>query len=74
MDTQSATTLVCSECGSEAHATCDCNSVYARKARVVETIKKNFKKSDRAIAGIAGTSPTTIGKVRQELQSSGQCT
>jgi hypothetical protein len=54
----------CPKCGNN----CQCGVPYVPKTmRAAEAIKANPKKSDRAIAKEIGASPTTVGKVREEL-------
>jgi hypothetical protein len=65
--------MVCTGCGAEANASCNCGVSYVPKAqRAAEAIKANPEKSDRAIAAEIGASPTTVGKAREQLSSGGQ--
>ena len=65
--------MVCTACGAEANASCNCGVAYQPKAvRAAEAVKANPEKSDRAIAKDIGASPTTVGKAREELSSGGQ--
>lgn len=65
--------MVCTGCGAEANASCNCGKPYVPKAvRAAEALRANPEKSDRSIADEIGASPTTIGKAREELLSSGQ--
>jgi hypothetical protein len=64
--------MVCTGCGAEANASCNCGKPYVPKSvRAAEAIAANPEKSDRAIAADLGVSPTTVGKAR-ELSSGGQ--
>jgi hypothetical protein len=57
--------MVCTSCGSEANASCNCGVPYKPKAlRAAEAIKANPEKSDRAIAAELGIDHKTVGKVR----------
>ena len=70
---QSIQRMVCTACGAEANASCNCGVTYQPKSiRAAEAIKANPEKSDRAIAKEIGASPTTVGKAREELSSGGQ--
>jgi hypothetical protein len=65
--------MVCTGCGAEANASCNCGKPYVPKSvRAKEAIEANPEKSDRAIAAEIGSSPTTVGKVRDELSTGGQ--
>jgi hypothetical protein len=65
--------MVCTACAAEANATCNCGVAYQPKTtRAAEAIKANPEKSDRAIAKEIGASPTTVGKAREQLSTSGQ--
>lgn len=65
--------LFCEGCGAEANASCNCGKPYLPKSvRAAEVIAANPEKSDRAIAAEIGASPTTVGKARDELSTSGQ--
>lgn len=64
--------MVCTGCGAEANASCNCGKTYVPAAvRAAEAVKANPEKSDRAIAKEIGASPTTVGKAR-ELSIGGQ--
>jgi hypothetical protein len=59
--------LICSGCGAETNATCNCGMDYKPKAaRAREAVAANPEKSDRAIAKEIGVSHPTVGKARQE--------
>src|SRR5262245_23999563 len=65
--------MVCTGCGAEANASCNCGVSYVPKSvRAAEAVKANPEKSDRAIAAEIGASPTTVGKARKELSTDGQ--
>jgi hypothetical protein len=60
--------MVCTGCGSEANASCNCGVSYvAKSVRAAEAIKANPGKSDRAIAADIGISHPTVAKARAEL-------
>lgn len=59
--------MVCTGCGSEANASCNCGVSYVAKSlRAAEAIKANPQKSDRAIAAYIGVSHETVSKARRE--------
>jgi DNA-binding Lrp family transcriptional regulator len=63
--------FICSACGADRG--CQCNAPAVPKAvRAAEALKANPEQSDRSIAEQIGASPTTVGKAREELSSSGQ--
>lgn len=65
--------MACTACGSLANAACDCGAPYLPAGqRAAEAIVANPRMSDRAIAQEIGASPTTVGKARAQLSSSGQ--
>ena len=70
----SAVRLECILCRAETTASCSCNAFYRPKAseRAANAITANSSRSDRAIAAEIGVSPTTVGKVRDQLSSDGQ--
>lgn len=58
--------MVCTACGSEANASCNCGKPYVpAKQRAAEAIKANPQKSNRAIADEIGVSKDTVRKVRE---------
>jgi hypothetical protein len=58
--------MVCTGCGSEANATCNCGLPYKPKAeRAKEAIEANPGKSDRAIAKEIGVSHTAVQNARK---------
>jgi hypothetical protein len=60
--------MVCTACGSEANASCNCGKPYVpKKQRAREAIEANPQKSDRAIAADIGVDPMTVNKARREL-------
>ena len=64
--------MVCTGCGAEANASCNCGVAYQPKSvRAREAIEAYPWKSDRTIAAEIGASPTTVGKARQ-LSADGQ--
>jgi hypothetical protein len=57
--------LVCTGCGAEANASCNCGVSYVAKSiRAAEAIKANPNRSDRAIAADIGVDHKTVGKAR----------
>jgi hypothetical protein len=57
--------MICTGCGAEANASCNCGVAYQPKSlRAADAIKANPQRSDRAIAADLGISPTTVGKAR----------
>ena len=59
--------MVCTNCGAEANASCNCGKPYiAKKQQAVEAIAANPQKSDRAIAADIGVSHETVSKARRE--------
>jgi hypothetical protein len=70
---QSIQRMVCTACGAEANASCNCGVAYQPKSvRAGEAIKANPEKSNRAIAGDTGIGLETVRKARNELTTSGQ--
>jgi hypothetical protein len=60
--------MVCTGCGAEANASCNCGKAYVPKAvRAAEAVAANPEKSDRAIAADTGISQPTISKARHQL-------
>jgi hypothetical protein len=60
--------MVCTACGSEANASCNCGKPYVpKKQRIVEAIKANPEKSSRAIAEDVGADRRQVDRARQEL-------
>lgn len=60
--------MVCTGCGAEANASCNCGVSYMPKAeRAREAVKANPEKSDRAIAKEIGVDHKTVGTARKEL-------
>jgi hypothetical protein len=67
------TKLVCTACGATGTGSCNCNAPYvAPSERAEAAVKANPGKSDRDIAREEGVSPTTVGKARKQLSSTGQ--
>jgi hypothetical protein len=65
--------MVCTGCGAEANASCNCGVAYQPKAiRAREAVEANPEKSDRAIAKETGISQPTISKARHELATDKQ--
>jgi hypothetical protein len=57
--------MVCTGCGAEANASCNCGKPYVPKAaRAAQAVKANPEKSDRAIAEEIGVSPMTVNRAR----------
>jgi hypothetical protein len=62
--------MVCTGCGAEANASCNCGKPYVPKSvRAREAIEANPEKSDRAIAADIGVSQPTVSKIRKELEA-----
>jgi hypothetical protein len=58
--------MVCTGCGAEANACCDCGVSYMPKSvRAREAIKANPNKSDRAIAAELGVGRATVQRARE---------
>jgi hypothetical protein len=58
--------MVCTGCGAEANASCNCGVSYVAKSiRAAEAIKANPGKSDRAIAADLGIGKNTVMRARQ---------
>ena len=65
--------MVCTGCGAEANASCNCGKPYVPKAvRAAEALKENPEKSDRAIAADIGVAPNTVKTARDQLRSTAQ--
>jgi len=59
--------MVCSGCGAEANASCNCGVSYVPKAaRAAEALKANPEKSNRAIAEEIGANEKTVRKARAD--------
>jgi len=57
--------MVCTGCGAEANASCNCGLNYTPASiRAAEAIAANPEKSDRAIAADIGVHHTTVGRIR----------
>jgi hypothetical protein len=62
--------MVCTGCGAEANASCNCGMDYKPKSvRAREAVEANPEKSDRAIAKEVGVSQPTVSKARKELEA-----
>lgn len=60
--------MVCTECGAEANASCNCGVSYvAKSVRAAQAIKANPTRSDRSIAAELGIDHKTVGKARGEF-------
>lgn len=60
--------MVCTGCGSEANATCDCGVSYVAKGvRAAQAIKANPKRSDGAIAADLGVDRSTVSRARSDV-------
>jgi hypothetical protein len=63
--------MVCTGCGAEANASCNCGVAYQPKSiRAAEAIRANPEKSDRAIAVELGIDHKTVAKARD---ATGEC-
>jgi hypothetical protein len=68
--TRSIQRMVCTGCGAEANASCNCGKAYMPKAvRAAEAVAANPEKSDRAIAAEIGVSGETVRQARKQLPS-----
>ena len=57
--------MVCTGCGAEANASCNCGVSYQPKSvRAADAIQANPQKSDRAIAADLGVSHQTVARAR----------
>lgn len=57
--------MVCTGCGAEANASCNCGVSYvAKSVRAAEAIRANPSRSDRAIAADIGVSDRTVNRAR----------
>jgi hypothetical protein len=62
--------MVCTSCGSEANASCNCGKPYVpKKQRAAEAIAANPRKSNVAIAEELGVGAETVRRAREELGS-----
>jgi hypothetical protein len=60
--------MVCTGCGAEANASCNCGVSYvAKSVRAAEAIKANPRKSDRDIADEIGANQSTVSRARADL-------
>jgi hypothetical protein len=60
--------MVCTGCGAEANASCNCGKPYVPKAvRAAEAVAANPDKSSRAIAAEIGVDKNVVEKARREL-------
>lgn len=60
--------MVCTACGSEANASCNCGKPYVpKKQRAAEAIKANSRRSNADIAEELGVSDMTVKRARDEL-------
>ena len=67
--------MVCTGCGAEANASCNCGLAYVPASqRAAEAIKNNPEKSNRAIAAELGVSDMTVGRARESLGRNICCT
>jgi hypothetical protein len=63
--------MVCTGCGAEANASCNCGLNYVPKSvRAAEAVKANPEKSNRAIAAETGVSEPTVLRARQDAGAS----
>ena len=59
--------MVCTGCGVETNANCNCGVAYTPKiVRAAEAIRANPGKSDRAIAAELGVSQPTVSRARKD--------
>ena len=64
--------MVCTGCGAEANASCNCGVSYvAKSARAREAVKANPNRSDRAIAADLGMTHPTVAAARRDLDEGG---
>jgi hypothetical protein len=57
--------MVCTGCGAEANASCDCGKAYVPKSvQAAEAIRANPEKSNRVIADETGLSEPTVRRAR----------
>jgi hypothetical protein len=60
--------MVCTDCGAEANASCNCGVSYvAKSVRAAEAVKANPNKSNRSIAAEIGVDKNTVRAARSEL-------
>jgi hypothetical protein len=65
--------LICTGCGAEANASCNCGLEYKPKsARAAEAVEANPEKSNRALSAETGIGKDTIRKARDQLATSSQ--
>jgi hypothetical protein len=58
--------LICTRCGAQAHAACNCGVSYIpASARAAAAVQANPEKSDRAIAEQIGVDHKTVAKARR---------
>jgi hypothetical protein len=64
--------MVCTSCGAEANASCNCGKAYVPKAvRAAEAIAANPEKSNRQIADEIGADKVIVDRARKKLESTG---
>jgi hypothetical protein len=64
--------MVCTGCGAEANASCNCGKAYVPKAvRAAEAITANPEKSNRQIADEIGADKVIVDRARKKLESTG---
>ena len=62
--------MVCTGCGAEANASCNCGVAYQPKSiRAAEAIRANPEKSDRALAADLGIGHATVSRARETVSS-----
>lgn len=60
--------MVCTGCGAEANASCNCGMAYVPASqRAAEAVRANPEKSDRAIAADIGVSAMTVNRARSTV-------
>ena len=63
--------LICTGCGAETKATCNCGMEYRPKAALAkEAVEANPEKSNRAIGADTGLSEATVRRARESTASS----
>ena len=63
--------MVCTSCGAETNANCNCGVAYlAKSVRAADAIRANPGRSNVAIAEVAGLSEATVRRARQRPGSS----
>jgi hypothetical protein len=64
--------MVCTGCGAEANASCNCGKAYVPKAvRAAEAVAAHPEKSNRQIADEIGADKVIVDRARKKLESAG---